>query len=1313
LLPNGAQRTLWSWKEAYDKRFYRADIDLNGLAGQKVRFVFMLLSSGFASGDRAIWGSPRITRTGTTQPPGPAPTLTPLPPLPPTATPIGQPPPTVVPSGCDKAAFVADATVPDGTIFSPGAAFTKTWRLRNVGSCTWTTSYRLVYYSGEPMSAPTAVNLPWSVPFNGTVDISVNMVAPTTAGKYRGFWILANASGQFFGIGSDASKPIWVEINVAGDAPINTGYDFTANVCSAEWRSTVGVLPCPGTDGNSNGFVIRLDAPKLEDGTTGTTGLLTVPQNRFNGYIQGFYPTFTVQPGDKFQATVGCAYGAACNLTYRLDYMTASGYIGTFWTWREQNEGRVYNANLDLGPLAGRSVRFILTILATGSATNDRALWGFPRIVRTGGGSTPTPTPTFTPLPSDWLKYTNPAYGFEFRYPPQAVISGQTNNSVRMDLPFITPGTNLSEKYLQMSVNENVNPCQSPLSSTSRPGSPTETVVINGISFFKQIGGDAGMNQLHEWVGYSTLKGNACISMDFVLHSIAPGAYATPPPEFDKAAESTVFAQVMGTFGWTPATVTPVPPTVPPVLVPAPNIRKLFMIDASNGWAIGDAYVLRTYDGGATWYSVTAPGVSTIRNAFFQNSSKGWVLTTDSIYRTLDGGGTWAQYNVPFNGGYLQFLDDTNGFVLSGELSGMHKHAVSLYQTSDGGATWTLKYANDPSQPNNTLPFSGHKRGMTFRDTSTGWVGGYIPSAGTVYLYKTTDSGVTWTQQPLALPAGYESADITVTAPTFFGTNDAVLPVWMTAGIGMRDLFIYITHDGGTTWMASPSFARNAEFIDFPSMRDAFSWDWADVFHVTNDTGNNWRQVTPNVSFSNLAYQFLDMNFISTNMGWFAIGQKDGSTLLYRTSDGGATWTLLSGNVPPTAPPSPLPDLTIVQMNIELQNTSCLMPGDPMGVRVWIKNNGQAAAGSFAVNVNGAEQTLNGLGIGETTAVFFSSYSNPVTAIVDSTTLIAESDENNNSRSEMVPVPTPPLPCANPAEFAQTVVDTLNAKNFDAAKGKMGQSFAMAFWQSQGISLTPDEAVQQLQLNYIGAATILTSDPNKDLDTLLGGANPYSIMGLDASTSLALFVSGWGLDGKGEAILYVTRLGNGSLYWHGVLIAPTRFVSSSNPISHEAFCADTRIPALIEQLKASMNQSNGDMFAALVSPSHGVNVRLWAYSSEVNFNAANAKTVFTGTDSYNWGGGPSGIPDVGSFKDLIQPKLLDVLNAPNMETYCDDLTKVFPLSTPWPYPNVRYYNLYKPATSGTEFDFRTWLIGFEYIDNQPYLHGMVTIVWEP
>lgn len=86
---------------------------------------------------------------------------------------------------------------------------------------------------------------------------------------------------------------------------------------------------------------------------------------------------------------------------------------------------------------------------------------------------------------------------------------------------------------------------------------------------------------------------------------------------------------------------------------------------------------------------------------------------------------------------------------------------------------------------------------------------------------------------------------------------------------------------------------------------------------------------------------------------------------------------------------------------------------------------------------------------------------------------------------------------------------------------------------------------------------------------------------------------------------------------------------------------------------------------------------------------------------------------MGTFKDVIQPRLAEVLSAPTVQTYCDSLTNVFPLSNPWPYTNIRFYNLYKPASSEAELDFRTWLIGFEYINNQPYLHSLVTIEWEP
>ena len=82
---------------------------------------------------------------------------------------------------CDWAQFVADVTIPDGTSFSAGTAFTKTWRLKNIGVCTWTTSYALVFDSGTQMGAPASLSFPINVAPGQTVDLTVNMTAPSSA----------------------------------------------------------------------------------------------------------------------------------------------------------------------------------------------------------------------------------------------------------------------------------------------------------------------------------------------------------------------------------------------------------------------------------------------------------------------------------------------------------------------------------------------------------------------------------------------------------------------------------------------------------------------------------------------------------------------------------------------------------------------------------------------------------------------------------------------------------------------------------------------------------------------------------------------------------------------------------------------------------------------------------------------------------------------------------------------------------------------------------------------------------------------------
>jgi hypothetical protein len=111
-----------------------------------------------------------------------------------TSTPI---PTSAGPSG-DRSIFVADVTIPDGAVIAPGAAFTKTWRLQNAGTSTWSTSYSLAFVSGEKMGTITSVPVAQSVAPGAQIDISVNMVAPVNPGSYQGYWKMKNASGQFF-----------------------------------------------------------------------------------------------------------------------------------------------------------------------------------------------------------------------------------------------------------------------------------------------------------------------------------------------------------------------------------------------------------------------------------------------------------------------------------------------------------------------------------------------------------------------------------------------------------------------------------------------------------------------------------------------------------------------------------------------------------------------------------------------------------------------------------------------------------------------------------------------------------------------------------------------------------------------------------------------------------------------------------------------------------------------------------------------------------------------------------------------------------
>ena len=105
-------------------------------------------------------------------------------------------------------AYITDVSIPDGQQIFPGVPFTKTWRLRNDGTCIWTPDYILAFDSGTPMSAATMQYLGQTVNPGDTADISVNLVSPADPGNYQGNWQLKTPQGI------DIGDPVWVRITV-------------------------------------------------------------------------------------------------------------------------------------------------------------------------------------------------------------------------------------------------------------------------------------------------------------------------------------------------------------------------------------------------------------------------------------------------------------------------------------------------------------------------------------------------------------------------------------------------------------------------------------------------------------------------------------------------------------------------------------------------------------------------------------------------------------------------------------------------------------------------------------------------------------------------------------------------------------------------------------------------------------------------------------------------------------------------------------------------------------------------------------------
>jgi ABC-type amino acid transport substrate-binding protein len=249
------------------------------------------------------------------EPPAPLPTLTPLPG--PTATPVAC---------SDAMAFVADVTVPDGTKMQPGQDFDKTWRLRNTGTCTWTTNYRLVFVQGDRMGGdPEAVKT--SVRPGDTYDMTIDQTAPNAPGNYTGLWQMVNAAGTPFG------QRIWVKITVPGavsPTAVPTATSVPSVQPTAEPAPVIEYLTASPSTVEQGGLVVvswsfsgqDLASAKLT--RTNPDGSQTPLNGGADVDLQGEYEDLMMDPGTySYTLNVGSEFGGSAVKTVVVE-VTAS-----------------------------------------------------------------------------------------------------------------------------------------------------------------------------------------------------------------------------------------------------------------------------------------------------------------------------------------------------------------------------------------------------------------------------------------------------------------------------------------------------------------------------------------------------------------------------------------------------------------------------------------------------------------------------------------------------------------------------------------------------------------------------------------------------------------------------------------------------------------------------------------------------------------------------------------------------------------------------------------------------------------------------
>jgi hypothetical protein len=169
-------------------------------------------------------------------------------------------------------------------------------------------------------------------------------------------------------------------------------------------------------------------------------------------------------------------------------------------------------------------------------------------------------------------------------------------------------------------------------------------------------------------------------------------------------------------------------------------------------------------------------------------------------------------------------------------------------------------------------------------------------------------------------------------------------------------------------------------------------------------------------------------------------------------------------------------------------------------------------------------------------------------------------------------------------------------------------------------------------------------------------------------------------------------------------------------ISKDTFCQDPQVAQLLTDFTQALTDKDSALFTGLVSPVHGLTLQAIRDGTLANYDLPKASWVLQSTYVVDWGkSAGSGASVSGDFSKIVLPNLLDVLSA-SYTKKCGEIAlggASYTVSWPSAYQNINYISLYRPGPAGNENDWRTWLVGVEYVGGKPYLFSLNQYTWEP